>query len=423
MPALSPETEPNVLIVGAGPAGLAAAIALASAGIEDILVIDRDDKPGGLPRFCHHIGFGLEYFHFPCTGPGFVARLLKNVPSRAVRIECATTLLSLREGPVAEVVGPRFGLRQLRPRAVIVATGIREGNRGNLCIPGGRAEFGIMTAGHLQQLAARRVMLPDHMRSVVVIGTEHVGFSSVLTARRAGLSVKAILGEEDRVMSFPIFERLARSFGIEVVTGIKVQSIETAQKRVRAVRIEERHGSREIPCDAVVLSANWRPETNALLDGPVKIDSKTRGPVVDQALRTTCRGVFAAGNVLHGVETSGWCAIEGAHAGAAVGLYLHGKISDRQGRRAIGLSPDIEFMVPQMWDSEVPSFAPKRCLPVTLRVARDLCNHRLVLRDGNSHVPLSRKHRFLRRRRSNIVPAPFDTWGDGEMLVTFLEDL
>src|SRR5262245_1381882 len=134
------EADPRVLIVGAGPAGLAAAHALSQQGVGGILVIDRDDAPGGLPRFCHHPGFGLEYARWPYTGPGFARRLLRNLDGADVRIQCRTTLLSLRDGPEAEVVGPLLGLRRLRPQAVILATGIRESNRGNLAVPGGRTE-------------------------------------------------------------------------------------------------------------------------------------------------------------------------------------------------------------------------------------------------------------------------------------------
>ena len=100
------DADPRVLIVGAGPAGLAAAHALARQGIGGILVIDRDDEPGGLPRYCHHPGFGLEYARWPYTGPGFVKRLLGDLKGADVRIACRTTLLSLREGPEAELVGP-----------------------------------------------------------------------------------------------------------------------------------------------------------------------------------------------------------------------------------------------------------------------------------------------------------------------------
>lgn len=399
---LANEGDPDVLIVGAGPAGLAAAAALSAQGVENILVIDRDDAPGGLPRFCPHPGFGVEYCRWPHTGPGFVARLLKDLRGRPVRIECATTLISLREGPHAEIVGPRSGLHVLRPRAVILATGIRESNRSNLLIPGGRAELGIMTTGQLQRLAARKSRLPDHMRSLVVVGTEHVAFSAMLTARHIGLSIRALVGEEDRVMSYAPFAWLARACGIEVAVGVRIRSIDAADGRVRAIRLADARGEREIGCDAILFSAKWLPETAFLCGSPVEIDRRTNGPVIDQAMRTTCRGVFAAGNVLHGVESGGWCAVEGARAGVAVTRYLRGRIDGAQGQIEFMQSPEIDFIVPQRWDDQLGHPDAKMCIPVTLRVVNDLCKRRLVLQTDQLEIPLSNKQAFMRRRRAAV---------------------
>lgn len=177
--------NPRVLIVGAGPAGLAAAAELTRSGISDVLVIDRDDSPGGLPRFCHHPGFGLEYARWPYSGPAFARKMLGQLQGTPVRISMGTTLLSLENGPVCEVMGPEFGYARLEPQVVIVATGIREANRGNRVVPGVRPPQGILTTGLLQQLVHRNVRLPSSLRRLVVVGTEHVSFSAILTARHA----------------------------------------------------------------------------------------------------------------------------------------------------------------------------------------------------------------------------------------------
>ena len=298
----SQDADPRVLIVGAGPAGLAAAHALARQGIDGILVIDRDDEPGGLPRYCHHPGFGLEYARWPYTGPGFAKRLLSDLKGTDVRIECRTTLLSLRDGPEAELVGPAFGLRRMRPQAVIIATGIRESNRGNLAVPGGRAEAGILTTGQLQQIVARKVALPKHMKSIIVVGTEHVAFSAIWTARQAGLRVTTMIGDEDRIMSFAPLGALARVCGTAVLTGSSVREIETKGGAVVAAIVDTPQGTRRLATDGILFTANWIPETAALAGGPVALDARTAGPRIDQAMRTSGRGIFAAGNVLHGVE-------------------------------------------------------------------------------------------------------------------------
>lgn len=385
--------DPQILIVGAGPAGLAAARALASQGVTDVLVIDRDDAPGGLPRFCHHPGFGLEYAHWPHTGPGFTKRLLRDLAGTGTRIECQTTLLALRDGPVAEIAGPRLGFRQMRPRAIILATGIRESSRGNLLIPGGRAETGILTTGQLQQCVARGVKLPRRLKSAVIVGTEHVAFSAIWTARNAGLRVRAMIGEEDRIMSFAPLGALARIFGIDVVTRARLLEIVSDQNAPSAIVLETPQGSRRIPTDAVLFTGNWIPEVAALAEGPVVLDPHTRGPEIDQTMRTSVPGVFAAGNMLHGVESSGWCANEGRHAGLMAARFLRGEIDGVQAGGRIELSADIAFLVPQLWSGGpvVP--------PVSLRVGKDLRARRLALTVGTDQVWVGNSRKFLRKRR------------------------
>lgn len=396
---MNSQSDPQVLIVGAGPAGLAAARALANQGVKDILVIDRDDAPGGLPRFCHHPGFGLEYARWPYTGSGFAKRLLRDLAGTGVRIECQTTLLAVRDGPVAEITGPRLGFRQMRPRAVILATGIRESNRGNLLIPGARAEVGILTTGQLQQLVARRVKLPTRLKSAIVIGTEHVAFSAIWTARNAGLRVRAMVGEEDRIMSFAPLGTLARAAGIDVLTRAHLREIVTENGVPSAVILETPKGIRRLPTDAVVFTGNWIPEVAALAGGPVMLDPRTGGPEIDQAMRTSAPGVFAAGNMLHGVESSGWCANEGRHAGLMAARLLRGEVGATQMGDRIELSADVDFLVPQRWSGGPDS------APISLRVSKDLPGRGLALTAGADQLWTSKRRNLLRKRRIAIPGA------------------
>lgn len=339
--------NPRVLIVGAGPAGLAAADELTRSGVNDVLVIDRDDSPGGLPRFCHHPGFGLEYARWPYSGPAFAKKILGQLQGTPVRISMGTTLLSLENGPACEVIGPDFGYARLHPQVVIVATGIRESNRGNCVVPGVRPPQGILTTGLLQQLVHRNVKLPSSLRRLVVVGTEHVSFSAIMTARHAGLRVVALVGAEERVQSYAAAGWLARALGISIRLNSEIAAIVGTSERVEAVSVREGGVTRNIACDGVLFSAGWIPETVALAKGPMLMDRMTHGPLVDQAMRTSIPGVFAAGNVLRGVETSGFAALEGKRAGAMAALAIAGKISSEQARatREIGGS-----RVPQHWD-------------------------------------------------------------------------
>jgi thioredoxin reductase len=396
---MNSNSDPQVLIVGAGPAGLAAARTLAAQGVTDILVIDRDDAPGGLPRFCHHPGFGLEYARWPYTGPGFAKRLLCDLAGTNVRIECRTTLIALRDGPVAEITGPRLGFRQIRPRAIILATGIRESHRGNLLVPGGRAETGILTTGQLQQLVARRIALPKHLKSAVIIGTEHVAFSAIWTARHAGLRIRAMVGAEDRIMSFAPLGTLARAAGTDIFTRTHLREIVIENGAPSAVILQAPQEIRRLPTDAVLFTGNWIPEVAALTGGPVMLDPRTGGPEIDQAMRTSAPGTFAAGNMLHGVESSGWCANEGRHAGLMAARYLRGEIAGTQGGHRLELSAEIAFLVPQRWDSTA------EAAPVSLRVARDMHNRRLALTAGADQLWTGGRRNFLRKRRIVLAAA------------------
>ena len=149
--------DADVVVVGAGPAGLAAAASLASRGVSRILVVDRDDEVGGLPRFCHHPGFGWEYTHRLDSGPGFVRRLLRALDPGAVTVATRTSVLTVRPGPEIEIVGVDCGHARLRPQAVVLATGVRERPRSARLVPGRRPGQGILTTGQLQQMAARGV--------------------------------------------------------------------------------------------------------------------------------------------------------------------------------------------------------------------------------------------------------------------------
>ena len=376
------DSQPALVIVGAGPAGLAAARAAAGQGIGKILVIDRDDAPGGLPRFCNHPGFGLEYAHWPYRGPVFANRLMRDLAGTSVQVECATTLISVQEGPVIEIVGPRLGNRTLRPKALVLATGIREANRGNRMVPGARPEYGILTTGQLQQLVARKIPLPGHIKSLAVIGTEHVAFSALLTARHGGYRVSSLIGEEPRIRSFALARWLARLSGTDIILGACVKEIIARNDRVTALRCERPEGLVDVPCDGVVFAAEWIPEIAALRGSGIAVDPHARGPIIDQAMRTNFTGIFAAGNMLRPVESSGWAANEGRRAGHLAARFIEGRLAPLQGTTRLIAGEGIDYVVPQRWDAtfteeaETPGLRPSARVcqetgPAQLRLSRD----------------------------------------------------
>jgi pyruvate/2-oxoglutarate dehydrogenase complex dihydrolipoamide dehydrogenase (E3) component len=245
------------------------------------------------------------------------------------------------------------------------------------------------------------VKLPARLKTAIVIGSEHVAFSALWTARHAGLRVRAMIEAEDRIMSIAPLGILARALGVEILLRAQVRELAAERGQLNAVLVETAAGSRRLPADAVIFSGNWAPEVAALQDGPVTLDPRTGGPEIDQAARTSSPGIFAAGNLLRGVESSGWCANEGRHAGLMAARYLRGEMSGAQARGRVELAPGIAFVVPQLWGTGAGA------APVSLRVGADARGRRLAVTVGGDQVWSSPRRDFLRRRRI-AVPATID---------------
>jgi thioredoxin reductase len=314
--------DPDVLIVGAGPAGLAAAAELARLGRRNVRVIDRDDAAGGLPRFCAHPGFGLGYLAVPRSGPAFADVLVRRVADTATPVMCSTTMISIEAGPAVTVTGPQLPFGVLRPKAVILATGVREASRGNRLVPGDRPPSGILTTGLLQQMVARRVPFPSAMRDLVVVGTEHVSFSAIWTARHAGLRVRAMIEEGPGIASVQPAAWIARAFGVEIRLRSRVAAIRARGPLPSAVEVETDGRRTQIACQGVVFTAGWIPEVAALAAGPIALDDVVGGVRADASGRTSLDGVFAAGNLRHPLKASGACAREGRRVAAAAAAHL-----------------------------------------------------------------------------------------------------
>ena len=397
---MSAAFEAAVVIVGTGPAGLAAARTLTARRVHPVLVVDRDDGPGGLPRYCQHLGFGWEYTGRLESGARFARHLLSDLDASGCRVVTRTTVLKIRPGPAVEMVGPETGLIELRPRAVILATGIRERPRAARLVPGGRPERGVLTTGQLQQMVTRGVPLSG--KRAVVVGSEHVSFSALLTARHGGMRVAAMVEPGERILSFPIAGPIARVlFGVSIRLRTSVEDI-FGREKVEGIVVRGPEGKETIACDSVVFTGDFVPDAPLVRASNIEIDPYTGGPVIDQMMRTSMSGVFAAGNLLRPVETSGVAALEGARAGACVAAYLRETL-EMPGRHVpIGLGDGIRYLVPQRWslDEREPEDAP--ILRPSLRVKTDQPKSRVVLSVGGVPVWTNRRKNLLRERRIAI---------------------
>jgi len=314
--------ERPVAIVGGGPAGLAAAVELRRLGVGEVVVIEREEEPGGIPRHARHQGFGLRDLRRPLSGPAYARRYadLARVSSAELLPE---TMVTGWSGGELELTGPG-GRSKLAPAAVVLAPGCRERPRSARLVPGSRPD-GVMTTGMLQQLVYLQG-LPAGRRALVV-GAEHVSFSAIMTLAHGGARTVAMTTTQPRHQSLAAFRlgALAR-YRVPVWTGTRVSAIR-GRPRVEEVELTDvADGStRTVACDTVVFSADWIPDHELAVLGGLELDPGTRGPAVDAALRTSAPGVFAAGNVLHGAEQADVAALSGRHAAAGVARYLDGE--------------------------------------------------------------------------------------------------
>jgi len=310
----------DVLIVGAGPAGLAAAAELRRLAVGQVLVVDREQQPGGVPRHSAHTGYGLRDLHRVLTGPAY-ARHYADVAARAgAEIRAAVTVTGWAGNRCATLTSAA-GIESVSARAVLLATGCRERPRPARLVPGDRPG-GVMTTGELQQrVFLRGERLPGR---AVVVGAEHVSFSAMLTLAHAGADVVALVTDLPRQQSYAGFAvaALAR-WRVPVWTSTAVRRVE-GRERLAAVELADlRTGAvRRVECDTLVFTGDWIPDHELARAAGIAIDPGTRGPAVDTGLETSARNVFAAGNLVHAAETADIAALSGIHAARHIAAAL-----------------------------------------------------------------------------------------------------
>ncbi|MEU7723845.1 FAD-dependent oxidoreductase [Streptomyces sp. NPDC040724] len=318
----------DVLIVGAGPAGLSLAARLAAAGAGRVEVLEREEEAGGMPRHLHHGGFGRPprpWLH----GPAYARRSAQAALAAGATVRTGVTATGWAGPLTLETTSPA-GLERITARAVVLATGARERPRSARLVPGSRPQ-GVLTTGELFQ-SVHRYGLPVGRRAVVV-GDEAVARHAVGTLRRAGTEVVAMVTERPRAAAVP---------GVPLLTATTVGELR-GRGRLTGVAVRHRDGrSGVLACDTVVFTGDWIPDHELARRGGVPLDPGTRGPGVDASFRTSTPGVYAVGNALHGIERAATAAAEGAAAAAPVLAHLAGAPWPEPG-------PPLEVRAPLLW--------------------------------------------------------------------------
>ena len=348
----------ELVIIGGGPAGLAAAAAAYDAGCRSILILERDTQLGGILNQCIHNGFGLHTFGEELTGPEYAARFIAQVRDRGIEYKLNTMVLSISEEKHITAVNREDGLLEIDARAIILTMGCRERSRGALNIPGYRPA-GIYSAGTAQRLVNMEGYLPG--RRVVILGSGDIG---LIMARRMTLEgAKVLVVAELLPYSGGLKRNIVQcldDFGIPLKLSHTVVNIE-GKERVSGVTIAEVGPDRKpIPgteihydCDTLLLSCGLIPENELSRGMGVALSPVTNGPVVDESLQTSIPGVFAAGNVLHVHDLVDYVSEEAAAAGRAAVRYLAQGESAARHEIPVTFVGGIRYTVPATIDPKL----------------------------------------------------------------------
>ncbi|MEU8619564.1 FAD-dependent oxidoreductase [Streptomyces sp. NPDC048623] len=297
----------DVLVVGGGPAGLATAARLAAAGAGRVEVLERERAAGGVPRHCARGGFG------GLTGPAFARRAVRTAVRAGAVVRTGVSATGWAGPLTLEVTAPT-GLERITARAVVLAAGARERPRSARPVPGARPD-GVLSTGELQQSVELFGLRGERIgRRAVVVGSDPIARHAVRTLRRAGVPVAAVVADR------PYGPRLPAP----ALRGATVLEL-VGHGRLSGVLVRGADGRTGLlRCDTVVFTGDWLPDHELARSGGVPLDPATRGPSVDGALRTLVPGVFAAGNLLRGVEPGTVAAAEGRAVADAVLAHLSG---------------------------------------------------------------------------------------------------
>ena len=376
----------DLVIIGGGPAGLAAAVAAKKQGIDDILILERENVLGGILNQCIHNGFGLHRFKEELTGPEYAQRWIDQAVELGIPCMTGAMVIDLSPDRVLTITGRECGLVQMQAGAVILAMGCRERPRGALNIPGFRPA-GVYSAGTAQKLINIEGRMPG--KEVVILGSGDIGLIMARRLTLEGAKVHAVA--ELMPYSSGLRRNIAQcldDFGIPLKLSHTVVEIR-GKKRVEAVVLAEVDANRrpipgteeEIPCDTLLLSVGLLPENELSELAGVEIDPATSGPVVRENLETSVPGVFACGNVLHVHDLVDHVSEESEAAGAAAAAYLKGA---RGGERMIDVISGSGVMgaVPQRIEL---SAAPEK-ISLRFRVRKVAENHYLSVYSGEERI-------------------------------------
>ena len=380
-----------VVVIGAGPAGLAAAVALKKLGVEDIVVLEREDSPGGILRQCIHDGFGLARFGESLSGPEYAGRFIAEAAKLGVEFRTGASVIGL-DAERRVTVATRDGLAIYEAEAVILAMGCRERTRGALAIPGARPA-GVYTAGVAQAYMNLHNRLVG--RRAVILGSGDIGMIMARRLTLEGAEVEGVYEILPHASGLPRnVAQCLDDFGIPLHLSHTVVDVRGASRleSVTVARVDESllqipGTEREIPCDTLILSVGLIPENELSLQAGVALHPRTRGPLVDEFFRTSAEGIFAAGNVLQVHDLVDFVSLEAENLATSVARHLEGKLPAGSGVE-VRAGEGVGYVLPAR-------IGGKEDFTLSLRVRRPGRNVALRISQGEKTIKTIKLRRVL----------------------------
>jgi NADPH-dependent 2,4-dienoyl-CoA reductase/sulfur reductase-like enzyme len=341
----------DLAIIGAGPAGMAAAISAKEKGLENILLLERAEYPGGLLHQCIHNGFGLHYFKEDLTGPEYAERFTTQLNEMDLRLSLNTLVTHLNPDRSIVAINPEWGEFEVLPKSVVLAMGCREKSRFAVGIPGSRPA-GIFTAGLAQKLVNVDGYMPGE--EFVILGSGDIGMIMARRLHLEGANVKAVVEIMPRVgglvrnevqclhdFDIPLLleHTITEIFGNHRVEGVRIAGVDKDGKVMKETE-------KDVPCDCLLLSVGLIPENELSIEAGIELDERIGGPIVDEYLQTNIDGIFAAGNVLQVWDLVDNVTLDGVKAGRNAARFAAGELKKQPNEIEVIPGENIRTITP-----------------------------------------------------------------------------